>query len=80
MFYNAIDFILLKFIVIMKEKSKNTNLSPVNEFVKTDSELGKTQEIDEGDYAEDNFYSFLGDDHRGLGEDIKKWESLRYMI
>jgi hypothetical protein len=68
------------FIVIMKEKSKNTNHSPVNEFVKTDSEWGKPQEFDEGDYVEDNFYSFPGDDHRGLVEEIKKWESFRYMI
>ena len=63
-----------------KEKGENQNPPPIIDLFRSGPESDEDRKIVRSDYEEDNFYSFLGDDHYGLVEDIKKWESNRYTI
>jgi hypothetical protein len=64
----------------MKEKIDNKNLPAGNDPGTSFSELDGNQEFDRTEYEEDNFYSFMGEDHNNLGEIMRSWESLRLMI
>jgi hypothetical protein len=64
----------------MKEKTDNKNLPGGIDSGISFSELDENQEFDRTEYEEDNFYSFLGEDHNNLGEMMRSWESLRFMI
>jgi hypothetical protein len=64
----------------MKTKNENMKLSAGSESGISPSELDENQEFDRSEYEEDNFYSFLSEDFYNLADDIRKWESFRYMI
>jgi hypothetical protein len=64
----------------MKAKFEKANLSAGSEFDIPNSELGENQEFDRSEYLEEIFYSFLGENHNNLEEDIKNWEASRFMI
>jgi hypothetical protein len=64
----------------MKEKGENSKLFTGNDSNIPGSELGENQEFDRSEYLEDLFYSFLGENHNNLTEEIKSWEACRYMI
>jgi hypothetical protein len=68
----------------MQEKMKVTiekkKRSIDSDFVIPSNEVDENQEFDKSEYEEDNFYSFLGEDHNNLVEKIRSWESLRFMI
>ena len=64
----------------MKEKIENEKMPLCNDFVIPYFELDENQEFDRSEYEEDNFYSFLAEDHNDLGEIIRSWESLRYVF
>ena len=63
----------------MKEKAENKKLPFGNDFVIPFSEPDENQEFDRSEYEEDNFYSFLTEDYYNLADDIRKWESLRWV-
>ena len=64
----------------MKEKIGNKKMPLSNDFENPFFELDENQEFDRSEYEEDNFYSFLAEDHNNLGEIIKNYESLRYVV
>ena len=64
----------------MKEKIGNKKMPSSNDFETPFFELDENQEFDRSEYEEDNFYSFLAEDHNNLGEIIKNRESLRYVV
>jgi len=74
------NLIALKSFKHMKAKHEKTNFSAGSDFDIPGSELGKNQEFDRSEYLEDIFYSFLGENHNNLVEDIKNWEACRFMI
>ena len=64
----------------MTTKHEKTNLPATNDFDIFGSELVQSQEFDRNEYIEDIFYSFLGENHNDLAEDMRKWEVGRFMI
>jgi len=64
----------------MKAKHEKTNFSAGSDFDIPGSEVDENQEFDRSEYLEDIFYSFLGEHHNNLVEDIKNWEACRFMI
>jgi hypothetical protein len=64
----------------MKTKAEKKKMSVDSDLVIPFTESDENQEFDISEYEEDNFYSFLTEDHFNLVDDIRKWESFRYMI
>jgi hypothetical protein len=64
----------------MKDKNNKTKLFTDSESDIPDSELDETQEFDNSEYVEDIFYSFLGENHNNMVDDIKSWEARRFLI
>ena len=64
----------------MKRKDDNSKLFPGKDSDIPGSNMDKNQEFDKSEYLEDIFYSFLGENHNNLGEDIKSWEASRFML
>ena len=78
--YSVLNLVILKYIRQMKEKRENTKLFTGSNSDVPGSELDKNQEFDKSEYLEDIFYSFLGENHNNLVEDIKSWEACRFLI
>ena len=63
----------------MKTKDENKKLPAGSDLRIPYTELDENQEFDRSEYEEDNFYSFLTEDYYNLADDIRKWESLRWV-
>jgi hypothetical protein len=63
----------------MKKKDENKKLSDGSDLGIPYAELDENQEFDRTEYEEDNFYSFLTEDNYNLVDDIRRWESLRWV-
>jgi len=64
----------------MKDKHNKTKLFTDSESDIPDSELDEAKEFDRNEYLEDIFYSFLGENHNNMVDDIKSWEARRFLI
>jgi hypothetical protein len=62
----------------MKEKRDNTDLPAGSDFSNSCPEIHEN--LDNTESIENDFYIFKSEDRNNLGEAMRLWESLRFMI